>query len=99
MRNLSSLVFIAGFATQALGQVPVSRDTTRKDTALVALPEITVTVARSPETVSRVPAAIGVVDRTELQRGQSTLGLDESLNSIPASTSPTGTTTTSTSGW
>ncbi len=83
MRHLTSFVLIAGITTQALGQVPVSRDTTGKDSALVTLPEITVTVARSPERLSRVPAAIGVVNQTDLQRGQSTLGLDESLNNIP----------------
>lgn len=83
MRHLSSFVLIVGLAIPASGQVPASRDTTRKDSAQVTLPEITVTIARSPETVSRVPAAIGVVNRNDLQRGQSTLGLDESLNSIP----------------
>jgi iron complex outermembrane receptor protein len=83
MRHLPLLVLAAGFTTQAVGQVPVSSDTTRKDSAQVTLPEITVTVRRSPEIVSRVPAAIGLVNRTDLQRGQSTLGLDESLNNIP----------------
>jgi iron complex outermembrane receptor protein len=83
MRYFASCVLSVGLTSQALGQEPVSRDTTRRDSALVTLPEITVTVARSPEPIWRVPAAIGVVDQTELQRGQSTLGLDESLNNIP----------------
>lgn len=83
MRYLSSFLLIAGCASQAFGQTTGSADTTRKDTAQVTLPDITVTVARSPETVSRVPAAVGVVERAELLQGQSTLGLDESLNNIP----------------
>jgi iron complex outermembrane receptor protein len=45
------------------------------------LPEITVT--RAPEPLERVPYAVGVLDRTELQRGQQTLGLDEALNNLP----------------
>lgn len=60
-------------------------DTTRVPAvpAAVALPEIAVTVARVPERVGRLPAAIGLVDRTELRRGQATLGLDESLSILP----------------
>jgi iron complex outermembrane receptor protein len=30
-----------------------------------------------------VPYAVGVVDRTEIQRGQQTIGLDEALNNLP----------------
>ena len=45
------------------------------------LPEITVT--RAPEPLERVPYAVGVLDRTELQRGQQTVGIDEALNNVP----------------
>jgi iron complex outermembrane receptor protein len=45
------------------------------------LPEITVT--RAPEPLERVPYAVGVLDRTDLQRGQQTIGLDEALNNLP----------------
>lgn len=70
-------------AAPLLAQQPVGRDTTRTDSARVQLPELTVTVTRSPETVSKVPAAIGVVSQRDLRGAQSTLGLDETLNNIP----------------
>jgi iron complex outermembrane receptor protein len=55
---------------------------TLSDTLPVAqLPEITVT--RAPEPLERVPYAVGVLDRTDLQRAQPTLGLDEALNNLP----------------
>jgi iron complex outermembrane receptor protein len=47
------------------------------------LPEIEVTVTRAPEPLARVPYAVGVLDRREIQRAQPTLGLDEALNSLP----------------
>jgi iron complex outermembrane receptor protein len=45
------------------------------------LPEITVT--RAPEPLKRVPYAVGVLDRDDLQRGQQTVGVDEALNNLP----------------
>jgi iron complex outermembrane receptor protein len=83
MRYLLWPGLLAALASAAAAQAPAVPDTIRKDSALVTLPEITVTVSRTTETVARIPAAIGVVDRVELQRGQSTLGFDESLNNIP----------------
>ncbi len=83
MRILSLLVLSAVLPASVLGQVPTTRDTTRQDSAKVTLPEITVTVTRTPEKVLRVPAAIGVVGRREIQGAQATLGLDEALNNIP----------------
>ncbi|HWN17698.1 MAG TPA: TonB-dependent receptor [Gemmatimonadales bacterium] len=69
------------FASAALAQEPV-RDTIALDTTRVRrLPEINVT--RTAEPLQRVPYAVGVVDRTEIQRGQQTIGLDESLNNLP----------------
>jgi iron complex outermembrane receptor protein len=63
-------------------QEPVGVDTVVRDTGRVRqLPEITVT--RAPEPLERVPYAVGVLDRTELQRGQQTVGLDEALNDLP----------------
>jgi iron complex outermembrane receptor protein len=47
------------------------------------LPEITVTVTRSPEAVIRVPAAIAVAGRRDIQGAQATLGLDEALANLP----------------
>lgn len=83
MRSLPSLVLCAVFAAPLVAQAPVPRDTTRSDTANVTLPEITVTVTRSPETVIRVPAAIAVVGRRDIQGAQATLGLDEALANLP----------------
>src|SRR3954471_1230660 len=58
------------------------RDTSTVDSTRVGkLPEITVT--RSQEPLSRVPFAVGVLDRDALQRGQQTLGIDEALNNLP----------------
>jgi iron complex outermembrane receptor protein len=68
-------------ASAALAQEPV-RDTIALDTTRVRqLPEINVT--RTAEPLQRVPYAVGVVDRTEIQRGQQTIGLDEALNNLP----------------
>jgi iron complex outermembrane recepter protein len=68
--------------TMATAQQPVGADTTYRDSSKVRqLPEITVT--RTPEPLQRVPYAVGVLDRTEIQRGQPTIGLDESLNNLP----------------
>jgi iron complex outermembrane receptor protein len=66
----------------AMAQQPVGVDTASRDSGAVReLPEITVT--RAPEPLERVPYAVGVLDRTALQRGQPTLGLDEALNNLP----------------
>jgi len=68
-------------ASAVLAQEPV-RDTIALDTTRVRqLPEINVT--RTAEPLQRVPYAVGVVDRTEIQRGQQTIGLDEALNNLP----------------
>lgn len=65
-----------------LAQEPVRADTIGLDTSRVRrLPEINVT--RTAEPLQRVPYAVGVVDRTEIQRGQQTVGLDEALNNLP----------------
>ncbi len=65
-------------------QEPARSDTSGRDTTKVRqLPEIKVTVTRTEEPLQRVPYAVGVLDRTEIQRGQPTIGLDESLNNLP----------------
>jgi iron complex outermembrane receptor protein len=86
MRRFLVLNFIATvvMAAAAAAQEPTPADTAGRDTSRVArLPEIEVSVTRTPEPLARVPYAVGVLDRTELQRGQQTLGLDEALNNIP----------------
>ena len=49
----------------------------------VQLPPITVTATRSEMPMDGIPAAVGVVDKTAIQYGRQTIGLDESLNRIP----------------
>jgi iron complex outermembrane recepter protein len=80
MRGLSSLVCIMALAAPLAAQTP---DSTGRDSAQVTLPEITVSVTRSNDTMVRVPAAIGVVGRREIQGAQATLGLDEALSNVP----------------
>jgi iron complex outermembrane recepter protein len=68
--------------SQVSAQEPVKPDTVGRDTTRVyRLPDINVT--RTTEPLQRVPYAVGVVDRKELQRGQQTVGLDEALNNLP----------------
>ena len=85
MRRSVVLTLIAVLAASAAAaQEPVRADSARRDTTKASqLPEIQVTVTRTPEPLRRVPYAVGVLDRTALQRGQPTLGLDEALNNIP----------------
>ncbi|HSE47372.1 MAG TPA: hypothetical protein VLA89_18780, partial [Gemmatimonadales bacterium] len=66
-------------ATRLVAQQP---DSTLADTAKI-LPEITVTVTRTPEPLSQIPAAVSVVPKEAVRRGQATLGLDESLSNLP----------------
>ena len=71
-------------AAPLLAQEPTRTDATGRDTTRVTeLPELEVTVTRSPEPQTRVPFATGVLNRTDLQRGQQTLGIDEALNNLP----------------
>jgi iron complex outermembrane receptor protein len=65
-------------------QQPVQSDTLPRDTSQVReLPEIKVTVTRAEEPLQRVPYAVGVLNRGDLQRGQNTVGVDEALNNLP----------------
>ncbi|HET7426400.1 MAG TPA: TonB-dependent receptor [Gemmatimonadales bacterium] len=77
------LLALAFAAPTAAAQVPARPDTLVRDTTAARLPEIEVTVTRSPEPLERVPYAVGVLDRNALQRGQQTLGIDEALNNLP----------------
>ncbi|MFZ5623093.1 MAG: TonB-dependent receptor family protein [Gemmatimonadota bacterium] len=69
-------------ALGAGAQEPARPDSlkSRRDSAVV-LPEITVT--RQPEPIDKVPAAVGVITKDAVRRGQQTIGLDEALNNIP----------------
>jgi iron complex outermembrane recepter protein len=85
MRRPPVLLFAALFAASAaVAQEPVRPDTVVRDSSRVSrLPEIKVTVTRTPEPLARVPYAVGVLDRTAIQRGQQTTGIDEALSNIP----------------
>jgi iron complex outermembrane recepter protein len=86
MHRLAPLfaVVVLTLPAPALAQEPAARDTTGRDTtAVTQLPELNVTVTRSPEPLERVPFAVGVLDRDDLVRGQPTLGIDEALNNMP----------------
>jgi iron complex outermembrane recepter protein len=83
-RSLVLLSALLVSATVASAQVPARPDTTGRDTTKVTeLPEIEVSVTRTPEPLARVPYAVGVLDRQDIQRAQPTLGLDEALNNLP----------------
>ena len=76
-------LFSAAAAVTAGAQEPVRPDTTRDTTRVRQLPELNVTVTRSAEPLQKVPYAVGVLNRGDLQRGQQTLGIDEALNNLP----------------
>jgi iron complex outermembrane receptor protein len=68
----------------AFAQEPAPPDTSVRDSSRVRqLPEINVTVTRTAEPLQKVPYAVGVLDRKDIQRGQPTVGLDEALNNLP----------------
>jgi iron complex outermembrane receptor protein len=77
-------VLALALSSPAVSQVPARPDTSAVDSTRVRqLPEITVTVTRTEEPLQRVPYAVGVLDRKDIQRGQPTVGLDEALNNLP----------------
>src|SRR5918995_896481 len=77
-------LFSAAAAVTAGAQEPVRPDTTSRDTTQVRqLPELNVTVTRTPEPIERVPFAVGVLDRDDFARGQATVGIDEALSNLP----------------
>jgi iron complex outermembrane recepter protein len=84
LHRVALVVASCGLAFGSLGtaQEPVKRDSALTDTSRVReLPEITVT--RTAEPLQKVPYAVGVLDRSEIQRGQLTIGVDEALNNLP----------------
>src|SRR5215210_6282242 len=77
-------LFSGAAALTAGAQEPTGPDSTGPDTSQVRqLPELNVTVTRSAEPLQKVPYAVGVLNRDDLQRGQQTLGIDEALNNLP----------------
>jgi iron complex outermembrane receptor protein len=72
-------------ALSALPALPLAAqvpDSVARDTAVPALPDITV-VTRAPTPLGRLPRAVGVLDSTALRRGRIGTGLAETLNGLP----------------
>jgi serine/threonine protein kinase/outer membrane receptor protein involved in Fe transport len=87
-----AVLLAAVFAGHARAQQPSRADSLRaakKDSAAVhdstaqGLAGVHVSVTRADETAQRAPWAVGVQDKSELQQGQASLGIDEALNNIP----------------
>ncbi|MFI5233405.1 MAG: TonB-dependent receptor domain-containing protein, partial [Gemmatimonadales bacterium] len=86
-----ALLAAAIFAGAARAQQPARADTSRaardstagRDSTAQALSGVHVTVTRSDETAQRAPWAVGVQNKSDIQLGQATLGIDEALNNIP----------------
>lgn len=84
-------LLVATFAGAARAQqrsradsLRVARDSmAARDSAAQALSGVHVTVTRADETAQRAPWAVGVQDKSDIQLGQATLGIDEALNNIP----------------
>ena len=82
---LSVLLALSFATSRAAAQEPVTParpDSAQRDSVQL-LEELTVTVTRTPETLSRVPQAIGVVNDRDITRAQPTLTADEALNNVP----------------
>jgi iron complex outermembrane receptor protein len=78
---LTGLVVIRPLAAQ---DTTTSADSAHRDSvAVTRLPSVNVTVTRTDESLQRVPFAVGVLNKADLQRGQATLGMDEALNNLP----------------
>jgi iron complex outermembrane receptor protein len=84
-RNAAAALLTAiGVASAVQAQEPAKPDTTIIDTSGVReLPELRVTVTRAEEPLQKVPYAVGVLNRKDIQRGQQTIGIDEALNNLP----------------
>jgi iron complex outermembrane recepter protein len=55
----------------------------QQDTTVVPIPRLEVTVTRIAEPLARVPAAVSVVNQTDIQRAQPGIGLEEALAHVP----------------
>jgi len=66
-----------------VGERLCAQQTPRRDTTPVTVEELTVTVTRAIEPLSRVPQAVSLLDAKAVTRGQATLGIDEALTNLP----------------
>ncbi|MBK7476464.1 MAG: hypothetical protein IPI11_10825 [Haliscomenobacter sp.] len=72
--GVSFLCSTVAVSAQIPATDPLLRDT---------LAPVTVTAARLPAPVLRLPYAVGMLNQTQIQRGQAQLSLHESLISLP----------------
>ncbi|MCP3983082.1 MAG: TonB-dependent receptor [bacterium] len=73
-----------GAATEHRAEVPVADlDSGSGETPVSSIDSLPVQSRRIPEDWIQAPAAISVVDRTDIQLGRQQLGLDESLSRVP----------------
>jgi outer membrane receptor protein involved in Fe transport/tRNA A-37 threonylcarbamoyl transferase component Bud32 len=56
---------------------------TERDSTTQSLSRVHVTVTRTDETAQRAPWAVGMQDKSDIQVGRATHGIDEALNNIP----------------
>ena len=61
----------------------LSVGTTQAETEVETMEDYTVTATRVDRSLYEVPAAVGVVDRTDITNGKQRLGLDETLVQLP----------------
>lgn len=54
-----------------------------QDTTVVPLPKIVVTITRATQPLAQVPAAVSIVSRTDIQRAQPGIGIEEALVAVP----------------
>ena len=62
---------------------PAAQPTTPPPVGVTTLDPVVVTATRTETPLANVPAAVSVVDQGDIQLGQPTIGLDESLNRVP----------------
>jgi len=65
------------------GEQPTVGQSAEPSGGVTKLEPVVVTATRSATPLSEVPAAVSVVDQSDIQLGQPTVGLDESLNRVP----------------
>jgi len=74
---------VLALSTTLLGFQGTHPDSVADSLRAARLADLTVTVTRESDRLSRLPMAAGVVSREALRAGQPTLGLDEALSTIP----------------
>jgi iron complex outermembrane receptor protein len=67
----------------AIAQEQPAPSTSGSSAPVTQLAPVVVTATRSETPLTQVPAAVSVVDQSDIQLGQPTIGLDESLNRVP----------------